>query len=386
MSEYKYYEFLAMERPLTSKEMAYLRSLSTRAHITPVSFANEYDWGDFKGDPFELMKRFFDAHVFIGNWSTGTFMLRVPIEAISEEIVSSVSYMDILRFDSTETHWIISWDLGEWERATPFDVTETADWMALLSPIRDELLRGDMRSLYIGWLYTASGGLVEEDGSDLEPFLPEGLGNLTASQQALVEFIEIDQDMLAGAAMGCPERRPETPTEGEIDRWLEGLPPEESRLVLKQLLQGRGQEAASALKNRFAAWQRGLGSDAEPGVLRTVGEIWENAEKAKAARLERERLAKEEKERKEREERRAYLDRLYQDLPKAWESVRQDVERGTSASYNFACRQLVDLFEAYSIHSSQEAFQRELSKFMAKYLKRGALIRRLKEANIWWWK
>jgi len=30
--------------------MAELRALSTRATITPVSFTNEYNWGDFKGD------------------------------------------------------------------------------------------------------------------------------------------------------------------------------------------------------------------------------------------------------------------------------------------------------------------------------------------------
>jgi hypothetical protein len=42
MSEYQYYEFLAIDRPLTEDEMKVLRALSTRAAITPVSFANEY--------------------------------------------------------------------------------------------------------------------------------------------------------------------------------------------------------------------------------------------------------------------------------------------------------------------------------------------------------
>jgi hypothetical protein len=59
MSEYQYYEFLAIDRPLTDREMADLRALSTRAHITPVSFTNEYHWGDFKGDPAALMRHYF---------------------------------------------------------------------------------------------------------------------------------------------------------------------------------------------------------------------------------------------------------------------------------------------------------------------------------------
>jgi hypothetical protein len=43
MSEYQYYEFLAINRPLTADEMEKLRALSTRATITPVSFTNEYN-------------------------------------------------------------------------------------------------------------------------------------------------------------------------------------------------------------------------------------------------------------------------------------------------------------------------------------------------------
>lgn len=51
MSEYQYYEFLAVDRPLDDAERAEVRCLSTRARITATSFVNEYHWGDFKGDP-----------------------------------------------------------------------------------------------------------------------------------------------------------------------------------------------------------------------------------------------------------------------------------------------------------------------------------------------
>jgi hypothetical protein len=51
MSEYQYYEFAAIDRPLSKDEMAELRALSSRATISPTSFANEYHWGDLKGDP-----------------------------------------------------------------------------------------------------------------------------------------------------------------------------------------------------------------------------------------------------------------------------------------------------------------------------------------------
>ncbi len=47
MSEYQYYEFQTIDRPLTAKEIAELRSYSTRARITPTSFVNDYSWGSF---------------------------------------------------------------------------------------------------------------------------------------------------------------------------------------------------------------------------------------------------------------------------------------------------------------------------------------------------
>jgi hypothetical protein len=38
MSEYQYYEFQAIDKPLDAEQMAELRSYSTRARITPASF------------------------------------------------------------------------------------------------------------------------------------------------------------------------------------------------------------------------------------------------------------------------------------------------------------------------------------------------------------
>lgn len=50
MSEYQYYEFQALDRPLTKREMRELRKYSTRATITDTRFVNHYEWGNFKGD------------------------------------------------------------------------------------------------------------------------------------------------------------------------------------------------------------------------------------------------------------------------------------------------------------------------------------------------
>ena len=51
MSEYQYFEFQALDAPLTRAQMDVLRKFSSRARIAPASFVNEFHWGDFEGEP-----------------------------------------------------------------------------------------------------------------------------------------------------------------------------------------------------------------------------------------------------------------------------------------------------------------------------------------------
>lgn len=162
MSEYQYYEFLAIDRPLTEEETTELRALSTRTVITPVSFTNEYHWGDFKGDPKNLMQRYFDAHVYVANWGTAIFILRLPIETLTQETVKAVAVPSLFDIKPTDTHWIISWILEESENYNRFGIDDGRGGMVRLAPIREELLRGDLRGLYIGWLATISREIIDD--------------------------------------------------------------------------------------------------------------------------------------------------------------------------------------------------------------------------------
>jgi hypothetical protein len=85
MSEYQYYEFRAIDRPLDRAAQEALRSISSRARITATSFVNHYEWGEFRGDPRALMENGFDLHLYLGNWGSRRLMLRVPGRFLSEE-------------------------------------------------------------------------------------------------------------------------------------------------------------------------------------------------------------------------------------------------------------------------------------------------------------
>jgi hypothetical protein len=75
---------------------------------------------------------------------------------------------------------------------------EEEDWMGSLLPLREDLLRGDYRCLYLAWLRCVQEEEVEDD--EMEPPLPPGLAEDSGSLSAFSSFFEIDHDLIEAAA------------------------------------------------------------------------------------------------------------------------------------------------------------------------------------------
>ena len=82
MSQYEYYEFQAVDRRLTERDMQQLRACSSRAQITPTSFTNEYHFGSFKGDEDLWMGKYFDGYMYNSHWGTRVLMLALPAKVL----------------------------------------------------------------------------------------------------------------------------------------------------------------------------------------------------------------------------------------------------------------------------------------------------------------
>lgn len=381
MSEYQYYEFVAIDRPLTRNEMAELRSRSSRATITATSFVNEYNWGDLKGDPAEWMRRYFDAFIYAANWGSCRLALRLPRTVFRERDLQRFETECALTIDGSDTHWIVNWVLNESEDYERFGMEDGQGWMGRLMPLRDELLRGDLRSLYLGWLASVTAGEVDDDA--IEPGMPPGLSQLSAAQMALVEFLEIDPDLLAAAATGSPAVA-ESNDDDSIDAWLAGLSGNDMRKTLALLLRGRSQEAERQIKSRFLAWQKENAQDSAPAPRqRTVADLRSLAENAEKARLEDEAKERVREEAERRKEREVYLKTLAADFDRCWNAAHSHAERGVASGYDQAQRAIADLAEAYALVWAKDAFDRTLHSFMERHAKRGALARRLVAAGLW---
>ncbi len=383
MSEYQYYEFVAIDQPLTPKQMAELRAHSSRASITPASFVNDYQWGDLKGDPIDWMRRYFDAHVYVANWCTCLLYLRMPKSAFDAEVFRDYKTKTVFSVEQTKTHWLLAWGLDESDNYDRFAEEDGRGWMGRLAPLRDELLRGDMRPLYLGWLAGVSAGEVNEKA--VEPQPPPGLSRLTAAQQSLAEFLEVDEDLLAAAGLSDQQgSKPDSESDAERDVWIAALPTAEKTAMLKLLLSGRAQQAERKLKLRFLTWQRERQPVAKPETRRrTVAELRKLAASAAETRKRHEAVQRKKTEAERQVKRETYLRTLAAGFDQCWQAADKLAERGIASAYDEVNRALVDLSDAYALCATRADFDRKLVQFMARHGKRGALVRRLADAGLW---
>lgn len=381
MSEYQYYEFAAIDRPLTAAEMAQLRRVSTRGQISASGFVNHYEWGGLKADPADWMRRYFDAFVYTANWCSCRLSLRVPLATFRKAELKPFAARGALTIEASDEHWIIDWSLDESDDYDRFGMEDGSGWMGRLVPLRDELLRGDLRSLYLGWLASAP----EFDDGVLEPEPPAGLSDLTSAQRALVEFIEVDPDLLTAAAAGSLRATTDDPMQSAaFDIWLAGWPRDDMAAVLKLIVEGQGREAERRVRTRHAAWMKARRpASASSSVRRSLAQLRELAASASGIRLARQAQEREAQETERRRQREASLRLMMVKVEQHWSAVDALANRGSASGYAQAVQALQDLSEGYALTSNAKEFDRALRRLLVRHATRGALLRRLTEAGLW---
>jgi hypothetical protein len=381
MSEYQYYEFLAIDRPLTESEMRELRAISSRAEITPTSFSNEYNYGDLSGDPESILLRYFDLFVYVANWGTRRFAMRMPSDAVAwDEIAPYCASMNVSA-RRTDDHIVVDlmndpedWDAG-W--------AEGEGWMASLAGVRQEFLGGDMRCLYLAWLLYAGGYEAEDDGPDTpEPPVPPGLTALPAPLQALVEFLQIDEDLIAVAAEGSA---PEPPEAEGLAAWIAQLPSAEKDAFLLRAAQGDHAGAAAALSRGFRATAPRQADDpARP--RRTVGELNGRVKAVREARAQ-ERLRQAAEEQRLREEaeaaaRERRLETLALRKVAAWVDIEQLVAARQQDSYDDAVKLLVDLRDLAEREGDEWGFGERLGVLLEVHVRKTTFVAKVEKAGL----
>jgi hypothetical protein len=373
MSEYQYYEFQAIDRPLGEADREALRALSTRARITATSFTNSYEWGDFKGDPAKLMERWFDLHLYLANWGSRRLMIRLPKRLVDRRRLESfLGKTDCAEVRVAGENLIlgIARDEVEFE-----DWDDGSSWLVALAPLRAEVLAGDLRLFYLLWLMAVEADALE--AGEAEP-LP-GIGPMTAALEAFTEFFGIDPDLVQAAAERSAIAVPSARSSGAVQRIIAAMPDREKNRILSRLFDGDPHLAAelrAEIRDRLATE-----TGAPPVVARTVGELRARARAIGLAREQEaaEKLAAERKRHaKEAEKaRRARLDAILRRGETVWHEIETEIERRNPNGYDKAASLLLDLQAVADERGTTPDFAARLRAIRERHARKERFLERL---------
>ena len=179
MSEYQYYEFLALDKPLTATEKRFIESLSSRVQITSNQAIFVYNYGDFRGNPQEVLDKCFDMMLYMANWGSRQLMFRFPKSLIDIAALEPYCLEDFITVSINHNSVILDINISE-EYGGGWIETGEGCFSGVVS-LREKILQGDYRCLYLAWLKAATIYFDFEEEDLLEPPLPPNLGNLSGS-------------------------------------------------------------------------------------------------------------------------------------------------------------------------------------------------------------
>ena len=362
MSEYQYHEWQAIDRLLSPQEQEHVEQLSSHIKVSASRAVVTYHWSDFKYDPKKVLLKYFDAYLYFANWGTIRLLFRFPQGLIDESAVAPYCDDEYITFENSGNYQV----LGIY-----FDPEYGEGWMqaeAGLSSfvgLRDDLLSGDYRLLYLAWL--AKGTLFDVDSDILEPPVPPGLKNMSPGLSHFIAITELDPFLLRAAAEESDELEPSQPI--DYAKLIRHLTRAECDTFLIDLANGRS-GVAHALRQRLQSFlpsKRPLA----PRRPRTLAQLKQRAKTLQLAEKQR----RDEIARKKHAQEMEVLSRRED---QAWKEVEHLLEHGRriASVYDDVTEKLVKLQQLAENKNNYSAFEMQIQKLVQRYATRPALMRR----------
>lgn len=370
MSEYQYYEWQTIDRPLNTSEQREVDGLSSHMDtVTSTQAVVTYSWGDFKHDPEKVLLKYFDAFLYDSNFGARRLMFRLPKDLVEVASLQPYLFEERIMLEEHGKYFVLEIQFNE--DSDFFEWVESDSVLGQLTPLREQLLQGDTRMLYLAWLKVISMDDPEEVEEQPEPPVPTGLKKLTASLQAFAEFFEIDAHLITAAA--ATSQNAVASPEPHLESAIAKLTRAESDAHLLQIVRGEP-GAVLALKKRLTHLSSGKSSAQSPST-RTAGGLFEQAEKTKAGAK---RKAEEEAERKRTQR----LEKLAQTEETHWAQVEKLLEQKRGTTYDEATKLLVELRDMSEYKQRKNKFAERFKNIREKYGKSTALLERFRRAGL----
>lgn len=196
MSEYQFVDFRAVDAPVSEDNLKFMCKQSSRAEIDEWRFVNEYNFGDFHGDAEGMLRRGYDAHLHYANFGIRKLVFRLPQGLPCDKRTFNryaVPYGITWTKDKRGTGGLLTIE-PEADAGTYEDDIDAEPFLDRLLPLREMLIGGDLRPLFLAWL------ACNYDDEEKLPPIPAGLNEMNGSLKAFAEFYEIPTNVIRGAA------------------------------------------------------------------------------------------------------------------------------------------------------------------------------------------
>jgi len=216
--------------------------------------------------------------------------------------------------------------------------------------------------------------------------VPAGLEELSGPLYALIEFLEIDEDLVEVAAQAS-KPLVAGPTRRELSAWIRTLPGKGKNELLVTAVAEQGERSRNDLIRRFRRQNLRQTSDGSAASeRRKAGDLLAAAHaraKERARLLNEQRIAEAAKRRAEDEANRARcLDQLARREPEIWKRVAAHIQIREPKDYDKAVVLLNDMHD-FAVHRGQTArFQTALEESRQTHAAKENLLRRLAKTNL----
>ncbi|MEM6966168.1 MAG: hypothetical protein AAF573_15495 [Bacteroidota bacterium] len=208
MSEFQAYHFRAIDRPLTHQEQEQVNQLSSRFFTNANSYSLHYSYSSFRHDEEKVLEKYYDAFLYEANWGTRKLMFRFPKDLVDAEALEQFTIEDTvyssIQFEQKKNWAILKFEYGEEEGWVDW-IEEGSYWLDKMIQLREDIINGDYRSLYLYWLmvnenYEEYNDDDDDDELHTSPPVPPNLKKLSTALESFTEFFHISDEIIEEAA------------------------------------------------------------------------------------------------------------------------------------------------------------------------------------------
>ena len=365
MSEYQYYKFKAIDKPLTTEEKKIISSWSSRTTVRGNEAQFDYNYGDFPKEEIDVVEKYFDFMLYTANWGDVRLIYKFPKDLVSKKSLRQFSVDDRITTIELGNYIILdiyfSFDDGmeDWIYGDEIDT-------AALCSLRNDIISGDYSSLYLAWLHLNISKeeylFTDIDQKTKIPYDNVGIDKSSNNLSTFIEMFSISQEIVSNAKTNDSKKYGH-----DYSELLYMMSNSDKIIFLDRLLFDE-----PLLKSKLEQHLKQYSYEDETSELqsRTISEF--NAE------IETKRLKKYSEDKIKREAKKLRkLETLEKEEPEMWVYIHRLIKERKTKSYDEAVKILKELKQLAKHKNKQNEFTFKIGELKEDYSRLSALKQRI---------